>query len=250
MAPLAQLPVIIQGGEPGGNTVIVVQPNGDPAVIVEAGPKGRLNFRERAPLHLSWQAVNSSNIATGSPFTAIPVEMMLTAYNGPLMVQSLTDVRVNAYKDNMVDTELRAGYSGFKSGMFQAIPYVGAHLGVGTSAAVGGTQYDSYAGATYGGILSITPNDVLEFHAQASQVQLLAAGRFNGSFQPKAYPNALGSVLTNYGVGADFYIAPNICLTLGVSTWQNPTALRTGDQTNAQGVIDTFGANLGMGTRF
>jgi hypothetical protein len=252
-APLAQLPV----AAPAQPTIIVMQQPtvtpaepGEPIVIVPAVPAGRLNFRERAPLHVSWQAVNASNISAGSPFATIPLEGMFTFYNGPLMLQNVTDLRVTPYKSNMLDTEFRAGYAGFKYGMLQAIPYVGAHLGMGTSAQAVGLQYDSYVGASYGGILSITPSDVLEFHAQMGQTQLLAAGRFNSAFQPQAYPNALGSVLTNYGVGADFYVAPNICLTLGFNNWQNPASLAVGNQTNATGIINTMGANLGIGSKF
>jgi hypothetical protein len=254
MAPLAQLPVAAPT-QAAGPTYIVVQPPtpeaSEPTLIVPAGPLTRLNFRERAPLHVSWQAVNNTNVSTGAPFASIPISGMFTAYNGPLMLQNVTDVRVNVYQTNQVDTEFRAGYSGFKYGMFQAIPYVGAHLGLGTSApAAGSVQYDSYVGASYGAILSVTPNDVLEFHATAGQTQLLSAGRFNSSFQPQAYPNALGSVLTNYGVGADFYVAPNIALTLGFNNWQNPASLASGNQTNATGIINTMGANLGIGSKF
>lgn len=248
MAPIAQLPVVVAATTP---TIIVMQPPaGEPIEVITLPPAGRLNFRERAPIHLSWQAVNSNNVSNGTPFAAIPLEGMFTNYNGPLMLQNVTNVRVNVFENNMVDSEFRAGYSGFKWGMLQAIPYVGAHVGLGTSAPAGGTQYDSYGGATYGGIISVTPNDVLEFHAQAGQTQLLSAGRFNSAFQPVAYPNALGSALTSYGVGGDFYIARNICLSLGVNTWQNPTSLRVGDQTNLLGVVDTFGANLGVGSSF
>lgn len=253
MAPLAQLPVAAPVA--ASPTYIVVQPPAQaptPEMVepVEVIPAGRLNFRERAPMHLSWQAVNNTNVTSGAPFATIPATGMLTMYNGPLMLQNVTDLRVNVFQSNMVDTEFRAGYSGFKYGMFQAIPYVGAHLGLGTSAQTAGLQYDSYVGASYGGILSITPTDNLEFHAQAGQTQLLAAGRFNSSFQPQAYPNAMGSVLSTYGVGADFYVAPNIALTLGVNSWQNPASLTSGNQTNALGVINTFGANVGIGSKF
>ncbi|MFN3429257.1 MAG: S-layer homology domain-containing protein [Candidatus Sericytochromatia bacterium] len=255
MAPLAQLPVAAPAA-PSQPTVIVVQqpaPAADPvepAEVVPAAPAGRLNFRERSPIHLSYQAVNNNNLASGAPFATVPLEGSLTMYNGPLMLQNVTDVRVNVFQTNTVDTEFRAGYSGFKWGMLQAIPYVGAHLGMGTSAPANSIQYDSYVGASYGGILSITPTDNLEFHAQAGQTQLMAAGRFNSSFQPQAYPNALGSVLTNYGVGADFYIARNIALTLGFNSWQNPASLSVGNQTNATGVTSTFGANVGIGSSF
>lgn len=254
MAPLAQLPVAAPQ-QPTERTVIVVQqppaaPAAEPVVVVPAEPMGRLNFRERAPFHLAWQAVNNTNLSGGTPFATIPVQGMVTLYNGPLMLQNVTDLRVDVAQSNMVDSEFRVGYSGFKYGMFQAIPYVGAHVGMGTSAQNIGIQYDSYVGGSYGGILSFAPNEVLEFHAQAGQTQLLAAGRFNSSFQPQAYPSALGSVLSSYGVGADFYVAPNICLTLGANTWQNPASLAIGNQTNASGVINTFGANLGVGSKF
>ena len=243
MAPLAQLQV-------PQRTVVVVQQPAEPVEVVVVGPTERRDFRAMAPIHLSWQAINSNNLASGTPFATIPLGGMLTIYNGPLMLQNVTNVRVNLYQDNMVDTELRAGYADFKWGMLQAIPYVGARVGLGTSANAAGTQYDSYGGASYGGIVSITPLETLEFHAHAGQTHLLSAGRFNSSFQPTAYPNALGSVLTDYGVGADFYIARNICLTLGVNNWQNPAALRTGTQTNLAGVVDTMGANLGVGSSF
>ena len=250
-APLAQLPVAAPA--PTRTIVVVQQPPAAEPIAVEVvppAPVGRLNFRERAPIHLSWQAVNATNMSSGTPFATIPVSGAVTLYNGPLMLQSVTDLRVNVAQSNSVDTEFRVGYSGFKYGMLQAIPYVGAHVGLGTSAQNIGIQYDGYTGASYGGIISIAPNDVLEFHAQAGQTQLLGAGRFNSSFQPQAYPNAMGSVLTNYGVGADFYVAPNICLTLGVNSWQNPASLAVGTQTNATGVINTLGGNLGMGTKF
>ena len=76
------------------------------------------------------------------------------------------------------------------------------------------------------------------------------AGRFDGTFAPKGYPSAVGTALTTYGVGGDFYIARNICLSFGVNSWQNPTSLRVGDQTNALGITDTLGANLGVGSSF
>ncbi|MDB5095982.1 MAG: hypothetical protein JWM80_403 [Cyanobacteria bacterium RYN_339] len=251
MAPLAQRPVVAQTN--GGTTTIIVQqptPESQAVLPVEPVATGRLNFRERAPLHLSWQAVNTSNVSSGTPFAAVPIEGMVTIYNGPLMLQNVTDARVNVATSNSVDSEFRMGYAGLKSGMVQLIPYVGAHVGLGTSAQTIGIQYDSYVGASYGAIFSVTPNDVLEFHATLGQTQLMSAGRFNSAFQPQAYPNALGSALTNYGLGADFYIARNICLTLGANTWQNPASLATGNQTNALGVIDTMGLNLGVGSRF
>lgn len=255
MAPLAQLPVAAATPAPAQPpTDIVVQappaPTPEPEVEVPAEPAGRLNFREKAPLHVSWQAVNNTNLTSGAAFGVIPLSAMITNYNGPLMLQNVTNGRINVYSSNQIDSEFRVGYNGFKYGMFQAIPYAGAHLGMGTTAQNIGIQYDTYAGATYGGILSIKPLETLEFHAQAGQTQLLAAGRFNSSFQPQAYPQAMGSVLSSYGVGADFYVSPNICLTLGLSNWQNPASLAVGNQTNALGVINTYGANIGVGSSF
>ena len=249
-APLAQLPVAAPVQPP---TVIVVQqaaPSPEPVEILPPAPMVRLNFRERAPFHLAWQAVNTNNLTSGAPFATIPLTGTLTAYNGPLMLQSVTNARVNVAQTNTIDEELRVGFNGLKGGMFQAIPYVGAHLGLGTSAQAAGIQYDGYVGGTYGAIFSFLPTDVLELHAQVGQSQLLGAGRSNSSFQPQAYPNAMGTALTSYGVGADFYVAPNICLTLGFNNWQNPASLAVGNQTNASGVIDTMGANIGAGSRF
>ncbi|MDB5095980.1 MAG: hypothetical protein JWM80_401 [Cyanobacteria bacterium RYN_339] len=252
MAPLALRPVVTVTNEPSGTTIIVQRPGTETQATlpVEVVTPGRLNFRERAPLHLSYQAVNTNNVSNGTPFAAVPVEGMLTIYNGPLMLQNVTDLRVNVTTSTAVDSEFRMGYANLKSGMFQLIPYVGAHLGLGTTAPAGGIQYDSYVGGSYGAIFSVTPNSVLEFHASLGQTQLLGAGRFNSTFQPLAYPNALGSALTNYGLGADFYVAPNICLTLGANNWQNPTSLASGNVTNALGVVDTMGLNLGIGSRF
>jgi len=248
MAPLALLPV----AAPLPPTVIVVQQPApvEPVEVLPVLPSVRLNFRERAPFHLAWQAVNTNNLTSGAPFATIPLTGTLTAYNGPLMLQSVTNARVNVAQTNTIDEELRVGFNGLKGGMFQAIPYVGAHLGLGTSGQTTGIQYDGYVGGTYGAIFSMLPTDTLEFHAQVGQSQLLGAGRSNSSFQPQAYPNALGTVLTSYGVGADFYVAPNICLTLGLNNWQNPASLAVGNQTNASGVIDTMGVNFGAGSRF
>lgn len=251
MAPIAQLPVvrIIETAAVAPEPIIVLVPE-KPAVVVAAGPTVRPNFRAKAPFHLDWQAVNSNNVTGGNPFGVVPFEGMITAYQGPLMLQNVTNLRVNVFQDNMVDSEFRVGLSELKLGMFQAIPYVGALVGLGTSVQTIGTQYDSYVGATYGGILSMMPTDTIELHAQLGQSALLAGGRFNSQFQPTAYPNALGSMLSSYGVGADFYVAPNMCLSFGVNTWQDPASLRSGNDDAAGGVINTLGGSVGLGSTF
>ncbi|MDB5095625.1 MAG: hypothetical protein JWM80_46, partial [Cyanobacteria bacterium RYN_339] len=40
------------------------------------------------------------------------------------------------------------------------------------------------------------------------------------------------------------------CLSLGVNSWQDPSSLRVGDQTNVQGVINTLGGTVGVGSKF
>jgi len=249
IAPLAQRPVFIQGPAPEPK-VIVVHDAPVPVAVVPPAPKVRDSFRQRSPYHLDYQAVNVDNVSGGNPFAVVPLSAMITGYQGPLMLQNVTNVRVNVLKDNMVDTEFRAGYAGFKWGMFQAIPYVGVNLGLGTSIPSTGTQYDTFVGATYGGILSLTPSDNVELYLQGGQAALLGGGRFNSSFQATNYPNVQGGLPLNYSLGADFYVAQNMCLSVGFGGWQDPAGLRVGSDDNAGGMINTLGGTLGVGSTF
>ena len=249
MAPIAQLPVAVP--EPAAPVVIVVHED-KPATVaaVPELPKVRDNFRQRAPFHLDWQAVNSDNITNGTPFGAVPLTGMITGYQGPVMLQNVTNVRINVFQDNMIDSEFRVGLSTLKYGMFQIIPYVGADVSVGTSIPVGGTQYDTYVGATYGTILSVMPTDNIEVFGTVGQNALLAGGRFNQTFAATNYPTALGTLLSNYGVGVDFYVSPTMCLTVGLNNWQDPASLRTGTNDSATGNINTLGGSIGIGSSF
>lgn len=251
MAPIAQLPIVVPGPAPTP-TIVYVPTEPTPAPAVSSAPAQRENFRARVPFHLNYQAVNSNNLTNGNPFSVIPLEGQITAYQGPVMLQNQTDVRVDVARSNNIDTEFRLGYDGLKYGMVQLIPYVGAHIGLSTSAPAPGTniQYDSYVGPAYGAILSIMPTNAIDLHAHFGQSPLLAAGRFNSNFQTVAYPNAVGSLLSAYGVGADFYVATNICVSVGLDTWQDPASLNTGGLTDASGVINTFGGSVGVGSSF
>jgi hypothetical protein len=252
MAPIAQLPPAPVAAEPAPPTIVVVPPAEVETPIVEAPvvPTERLSFRQNAPIHLSWQALNQSNLTSGSqPFQIIPVSGMITGYQGPVMLQNVTNFRYNLYQDNLLDSEFRVGLNNLKWGMAQFIPYVGANVGIGASIPASQTQYDTYVGATYGGIVSVMPLDNLELHGQLGQSALLAGGRWNSSFQPTSYPNALGTFLSTYGVGADFYVSPNIALTVGLNSFQMPADLRTATDYNA-GVINTLGGNVGVGFSF
>jgi len=247
-APIAQTPLTAP-------TVVVV-PQEEPVAVVPNVQLPRRNFRANAPVALSWQALNQDNLSNLSnstgygAFSVVPVSGMFTGYSGPVMLQNVTNFRYNVYQDNMLDSEFRVGYANWKLGQFQLIPYVGANIGIGASIPNNQTQYDTYVGATYGGIISWLPTSSVELHANAGQAALLGAGRWNGSFQPLAYPSALGSFLTNYGIGADFYVQPNICLTLGLSDWQTPADLRTAPTAFTAGNLNTLGGEVGVGFRF
>jgi hypothetical protein len=249
-APIAQQPAAPIAQEPTPPTVVVVPPS-EPEVVAVTPVEdmGRPNFRQNSPLFLSWQALNSNNFSGGTnQFSTIPVQGMLTGYQGPAMLQAVLDFRYDVLQTNLLNTELRLGYSDLKLGMLQFIPYVGANVGVGASNP-GSVQYDTFAGASYGGILSIMPMNNLELWGNFGQSYLLAGGRFNQSFQPTANVNALGTVLSNYGVGLDFYVSPNIALSIGANTWQQPADLRTATDLNA-GVLNTYGGNIGVGFSF
>lgn len=250
-APIAQQPVAPPVAvEPQPPTVVVVPPE-EPEVIAVTPVEdmGRPNFRQNAPLFLSWQALTSNNFTGGgNAFQTIPVTGMLTGYQGPAMLQAVLDFRYDVLQSNLLNTELRLGYSELKLGMLQLIPYVGATVGVGASNP-GTVQYDTYAGANYGGILSIMPMNNLELWGNFGQSYLLAGGRWNQAFQPVAQVNATGTVLSNYGIGLDFYVSPNIALSIGANTWQQPADLRTATDLNA-GVLNTYGGNIGVGFSF
>jgi hypothetical protein len=250
-APLAQQPMNIAQAP----TVIVVPQTEEPMVVPSA-PQARKNFRANAPIALSWQALNQNNLSNLSnsqgygAFSVIPVSGMFTGYQGPVMLQNVTNFRYNVYQDNMLDSEFRIGYANLKYGQWQLIPYVGANVGIGASIPSSTTQYDTYVGATYGGIVSWLPMSNLELHASAGQSALLGAGRWDQNFSPVSYPSALGSFLTNYGIGADFYVQPNIALTLGLSNWQTPADFRTATTGFNAGTVNTLGGNIGVGFRF
>jgi hypothetical protein len=250
-APLAQQPMNI-----AQNPTVIVVPQGEEATVIPAAPMARKNFRANAPIALSWQALNQNNLSNMSnaqgygAFSVIPVSGMFTGYQGPVMLQNVTNFRYNVYQDNMLDSEFRVGYANLKYGQWQLIPYVGANVGIGASIPSSTTQYDTYVGATYGGIVSWLPMSNLELHASAGQAALLGAGRWDQNFSPVSYPSALGTFLTNYGIGADFYVQPNIALTLGLTNWQTPADLRTTTTGYNAGPSNTLGGNIGVGFRF
>ena len=243
-APIAQQPI------EEAPTVVVVPPAEELEPEIEAAPLSRPNFRANAPIALSWQALNYTNILNPAQgFTVIPVNGMLTGYQGPVMLQGIANFRYDLYSNNLLDTELRIGYSDLKWGMLQLIPYVGANVGLGT-AIPGQTEYSTYLGATYGGVLSLMPMDNLEIWGNLGQSALMTGGRWNQNFQPLAYLNSVGTMLTNYGVGVDFYVSPNIALTVGLNNWQMPTDLYVAQTGFSGSVIDTIGGNVGVGFSF
>lgn len=242
-APIAQQPV-------EAPTVVVVPPAEEPEPEIAAMPLERPNFRANAPIALSWQALNYTNILNpANGFTVIPVNGMLTGYQGPVMLQGIANFRYDLYSNNLLDTEFRIGYADLKWGMLQLIPYVGANVGLGT-AIPGQTEYSTYLGATYGGTLSVMPMDNLEIWGNLGQSALMTGGRWNQAFQPLGYLNSIGTMLTNYGVGVDFYVSPNIALTVGLNNWQMPTDLYVAQGGFSGSVIDTIGGNVGVGFSF
>lgn len=243
-APIAQQPV------EAAPTVVVVPPAEEPEPEIAAAPLTRPNFRANAPIALSWQALNYTNILSPqNGFTVIPVNGMITGYQGPVMLQGIANFRYDLYSNNLLDTEFRVGYSDLKWGMLQLIPYVGANVGLGT-AIPGQTEYSTYLGATYGGTLSVMPMDNLEIWGNLGQSALMTGGRWNQNFQPMNYLNSVGTMLTNYGVGVDFYVSPNIALTVGLNNWQMPTDLYVAQTGFSGSVIDTIGGNVGVGFSF
>lgn len=255
-APIAQQPVEEPTPitvEPQAPTIVVVPPEQpeEPEIVELPVETERPDFRSRVPVHLSWQALNATNLQPGTPaFNVIPVQGTFTGYTGPVMLQNVTNFRYDLYQSNLLDSEFRLGYSELKAGPIQLIPYVAANLGVGASIPQNATQYDTYAGAGYGAVLSLLPMNNLEIHGSFGQNFLLGAGRWNSSFQPLGYPAAMGAVLSNYGVGADFYVSPNIALTLGVNTWQLPANLRSASDLTFGGVDNVYGGNIGVGFSF
>lgn len=257
-APIAQLPAEPIAAEPQAPTVVVVPPMEEEEEVIAEVPVDltRPGFRENAPIHLSWQALNATNLSGNAsasgfgPFSVVPVSGMFTGYQGPLMLQNVTNFRYDVLQSNLLDTEFRLGYGDLKWGMFQLIPYVGANIGLGTAIPNNSTEYSTYVGATYGGIVSLMPLNNLELWGNFGQSALLAGGRFNSGFQAQTYPNALGAFLSNYGVGADFYVAPNIALTASVNTWQMPQGLYIANDFRSGGVINTYGGNIGLGFSF
>jgi hypothetical protein len=241
-APLAQLPV-----EPPQTVVVVpepVEPEPEPEVTI------RPNFRANAPVALAWQALNYGNLLSDpASMSTIPVSGMLTGYAGPVMFQGISNFRYDMYTNNLFDNEVRVGYSDLKWGMFQLIPYVGANLGVGT-AIPGQTEFSTYIGATYGGILSMMPVNNIEIWGNIGQSALMGGGRFNSAFQPMAYLGSAGTLLTNYGIGLDLYLTPNLALTLGVNNFQLPTDLYVAPTAFSGSVVDTLGGNVGFGFSF
>jgi hypothetical protein len=221
MAPLAQLPLIV---------VMPVEATPPPPVIVRVPaacppepppPPARRNFRERAAWVLAWQAANADNLASGQPFGQLPFAATVTGYPGPLMLQDVTHFQLDAARAYALDTDLRVGLSTFKWQQFQALPYLGAHAGYGQAAG-------AYGGMSYGGLLSVLPWEPLELHARVGQSALVAG-------QP------LGTFLNTYGLGADVYLAPKLCLALGLDAWQAPAA---------GGLATTLGGSLGLGASF
>jgi hypothetical protein len=229
---------------------VVLPPAVLPEPEVVAAPLSRPNFRQKAPITLGWQALNATNLANPDrAFNVIPVNGMITGYQGPVMLQGIANFRYDLYANNLLDTEFRLGYSELKWGMVQLIPYVGANVGLGT-AIPSTTQYSTYAGATYGGLLSIMPMDNLEIWGQAGQSALLAGNRFNQNFQSMGSIASVGTFLSNYGIGADFYVAPNIALTVGLNNWQMPLDLYVANGAFSGSVINTMGGNVGVGFSF
>jgi len=248
-APIAQQPL--------APTVVVVPQEQIPEVAAAPlVPQPRKNFRANAPIALSWQAINQDNITNmnnGSGFGAfgvIPVSGMFTGYSGPIMLQNVTNFRYNVYQSNLLSSDFRVGYANWKLGGWQLIPYIGANLGIGASMPSGNTQYDTFVGASYGAILSWLPTNFVELHANAGQTAMLGAGRWDQNFGALAYPSALGSFMTNYGVGADFYVQPNIALTLGLENWQAPSDLATANTGFSGNMLNTLGGTVGLGFRF
>lgn len=240
-APLAQQPI-----EAPPTVVVVpepVEPEPEPVSV-------RPNFRANAPVALAWQALNYGNILSDpATMSTIPVSGMLTGYAGPIMVQGISNFRYDMYTNNLFDNEVRVGYSDLKWGMLQLIPYVGANVGVGT-AIPGQTQFSTYVGATYGGILSVMPVSNVEIWGNLGQSALLGAARYNSAFQPMAYLGTSGTMLTNYGVGLDLYLTPNVALTLGVNNFQLPSDLYIAPTAFSGTVLDTIGGNVGFGFSF
>lgn len=240
MAPLAQMPIETP-------TVVVVPPE-EPEIA--AAPLARPNFRANAPIALGWQALNYTNILNpAAGFTVIPVNGMITGYQGPVMLQGIANFRYDLYSNNMLDTELRIGYADLKWGMVQLLPYVGGNIGLGT-AIPGQTQYSTYLGVSYGGVLSVMPMDNLEIWGNLGQSALMSGARWNQNFQPLNYINSVGTMLTNYGVGVDFYVSPNIALTVGLNNWQMPLDIYTAQSAFSGSVVDTIGGNIGVGFGF
>ncbi|MEB3329401.1 MAG: S-layer homology domain-containing protein, partial [Candidatus Sericytochromatia bacterium] len=177
--PLAQLPM-----EPPQVVVVPEEPAPPEQPAEPAPPEVRTNFREHAPIALSWQALNATNILNaGQGISVVPVSGMVTGHAGPVMVQGVGNFRYDLYATNLFDGELRVGYNGLKAGMVQLIPYIGANAGVGT-AVPGTTEYSTYYGASYGGILSVLPWERVEVWGSLGQSALLGGGRFNQAFQP------------------------------------------------------------------
>ncbi|MEB3284574.1 MAG: hypothetical protein VKN33_04745 [Candidatus Sericytochromatia bacterium] len=244
-APLAQQPV------EAPPTVVVVPEPVEPEPEAEPEPAApRDNFRANARVVLAWQALNYGNLLSDpASLSTIPVSGMFTTYAGPVMFQGVSNFRYDMYTNNLFDTELRVGYSDLKWGMLQLIPYVGTNLGVGT-AIPGQTEFSTYLGATYGGILSLTPVNNVEIWGSLGQSALMGAGRFNSAFQPLAYLGTAGTLLTNYGVGLDLYLTPNLALTLGLNNFQLPSDLYVAPTAFSGGVLDTLGGNVGLGFSF
>lgn len=244
-APVAQLPA--QAAPPN---VIVVPPAEAPVAAVPPAPTGRPNFRQNTPINLSWQALNGTDLTPGNGYSVVPVSAMFTGYWGPVMLQNVTDLRVNAWQSDMANTEFRLGYANWKWSGLQLIPYVGVNLGGMYSIPATQAQYDGYVGATYGGILSWMPTNNVDIFATLGQAALLGAGRYNQNFQPTLYPNALGSFLSNYSLGVDFYVSPNIALTLAAGTWQTPSNFAATSNLANMGVTNTYGGSAGIGFGF
>lgn len=224
MAPLAQLPLIVVvpvEASPPPPLIVQVPAACPPVPPVPTPTPQRPNFRERAAWVLAWQAANADNLATGQPFGQLPFAATVTGYPGPLMLQDVTHFQLDAARAYALDTELRVGLSSFKWQQFQALPYLGAHAGYGQAAG-------AYGGMSYGGLLSVLPWEPLELHARVGQSALVAG-------QP------LGTFLNTYGLGADVYLAPKLCLTLGLDAWQAPIAT---------GLATTMGGSLGLGASF
>lgn len=249
VAQAAPQPVVV---EPQPPTVVVVpgEEEEEPIAAVPTMPE-EFNHRERTPINVSWQALNQNNLqlgaAQGGAFNTIPGSLTLTGYQGPLMLQAANNFLVNVYQSNTLNSELRLGYSDLKLGIVQLIPFVGATLGFHTAP---GYNYTGYAGVNYGGILSVWPMDNLEIFGHFSQSPLLGSGRWNSNFQPTNYPNAVGAALSNYGLGADFYVSPNIALSVGVNAFQVPAQIGTANALTAGGVNNVLGGNIGLGFGF